>query len=87
MFFYAARAETRAHLGRVCLVVGGTVRFYNSEKGFGFISPDGGGSEVFVHVSAIEDAGLADLRCGDRIRYTPKADREGRCAASELRKI
>jgi CspA family cold shock protein len=65
-------------------VIGGTVKFYNIEKGFGFIAPDTGGPDVFVHVSAIEVAGLASLQPGDRLLYTPRADREGRCAASML---
>lgn len=63
----------------------GTVKFYSSMKGFGFISPDGGGADVFVHVSAIEKAGLAALNSGDRIAYNCIADRQGRHAAADLR--
>ena len=65
----------------------GTVRFYNSLKGFGFISPDGGGNDVFVHVSAIETAGLQSLSTGERIRYSTMADRQGRHAACDLQLI
>jgi len=64
----------------------GRVKFYNSEKGFGFISPDGGGADVFVHVSAVERAGLLALISGEHILYTGGADREGRFAAAELRR-
>lgn len=62
----------------------GTVRFYNSVKGFGFIAPEGGGNDVFVHVSAIESAGLQTLTTGQRVRYKVVADREGRQAASDI---
>jgi cold shock protein len=65
----------------------GTVKFYNSGKGFGFISPDGGGTDVFVHVSAVESAGLETLLIGERVRYSTKADRQGRYAACELSKL
>jgi CspA family cold shock protein len=65
----------------------GTVRFYNQEKGYGFISPDSGGAEVFVHVSTVELAGLASLQPGDRVRYETIADREGRNAAVGLSRL
>lgn len=65
----------------------GTVRFYNAGKGFGFIAPEGGGSDVFVHVSAIETAGLESLNAGERLRYSTIADRQGRHAASDIQRI
>jgi|GEM_PF-1730526 len=69
------------------VIATGIVRFYNPDKGFGFISPDGGGSEVFVHVSAVESAGLDALHTGERLRYTPFADRQGRHAASGIERV
>ena len=62
----------------------GTVKFFSMEKGFGFISPEEGGADLFVHVSAVELAGLGTLSPGERIRYTPAADRRGRYAATDL---
>lgn len=66
-------------------MLSGTVRFYNRDKGFGFILPDDGGSEVFVHVSSIELAGLETLRTGDRVCFQTRVNREGRNAAVDLR--
>lgn len=63
------------------------MRFYNQDKGYGFICPDTGGAEVFVHVSTVEQAGLNALQPGDRVRYEAGADREGRNAAIGLRRL
>ena len=63
----------------------GIVRFYDRTRGFGFIAPEDGGGDVFVHVSAVERAGLQDLSSGARISYSTIADRQGRHAAAELR--
>ena len=63
----------------------GTVKFYSPGKGFGFITPDEGGADVFVHVSALEQSGMAGLNSGDRISYTCIADRQGRRAAADVR--
>lgn len=56
----------------------GTVKFYNEEKGFGFIKPDGGGADVFVHVSAIERSGLGPLTQGARISFETEPDKRGK---------
>jgi CspA family cold shock protein len=64
----------------------GTVKWFNSQKGFGFIQPDAGGPDVFVHISAVERAGLPTLSDGQRISYDIVADRRtGKSAADHLR--
>ena len=61
----------------------GTVKFFNSQKGFGFISPVDGGNDVFVHISAVEKAGMASLREGQKVSYDVVTER-GKLAASNL---
>jgi CspA family cold shock protein len=61
----------------------GTVKFFNSSKGFGFIQPDDGAADVFVHVSAVERAGLPGLNEGDKVSYDVVTER-GKLAASNL---
>jgi len=65
-------------------VATGTVKFFNTTKGFGFIQPSDGGKDVFVHISAVERAGLGTLREGDKISYDVVNER-GKDAASNLR--
>ena len=55
----------------------GTVKFFNSAKGFGFIAPDGGGKDVFVHVSAVEAAGLRTLNEGQKVEFDVLPDARG----------
>ena len=55
----------------------GTVKFFNLAKGFGFIAPEGGGKDVFVHVSAVESAGLRSLTEGQRVTFEIEADKKG----------
>ena len=62
----------------------GTVKWFNSQKGFGFIQPDGGGKDVFVHISAVERAGLQGLNEGQKISYEVQAER-GREAAVNIK--
>ena len=52
----------------------GTVKFFNADKGFGFIAPEGGGKDVFVHVSAIEAAGMRSLAEGQRVSFDTQPD-------------
>jgi len=66
----------------------GTVKWYNAQKGFGFIQPDDGGKDAFVHVSAIERAGMSDLREGQKIQFELVADtRSGKMSADKLRAV
>jgi CspA family cold shock protein len=63
----------------------GTVKWFNGQKGFGFIQPDDGSKDVFVHISAVEQAGLPGLREGQKISYELIADRRtGKSSASRL---
>ena len=63
----------------------GTVKFFNKMKGFGFITPDGGGSDAFVHISAVEAAGLGGLDQDQRVSYDLEPDRRGRESAANLK--
>ena len=64
----------------------GIVKWFNAEKGYGFIQPDEGGKDVFVHISAVEQAGLRNLQEGQKIDFEIVADRRsGKSAASNLR--
>ena len=56
----------------------GTVKFFNVAKGFGFITPDTGGKDVFVHATALEFAGISSLREGDKVSFVLEDDRKGR---------
>ncbi len=63
----------------------GTVKWFNSTKGFGFIAPDGGGQDVFVHISAVEKAGLTGLKDNQKVSFEMQAGRDGRSSAGDLR--
>jgi CspA family cold shock protein len=66
----------------------GTVKWFNSTKGFGFIQPDGGGTDVFVHISAVERAGMRDLNEGQKVSYEIVADkRSGKSSADNLKAV
>jgi cold shock protein len=63
----------------------GTVKFYNDQKGFGFIQPDGGGKDVYVHASALERAGMRGLREGEKVSFDAEEDsRTGKIAVSNI---
>lgn len=56
----------------------GIVKFFNADKGFGFITPDDGGKDVFVHITAVKEAGMADLRDGQRVSFDTEPDSRGK---------
>jgi CspA family cold shock protein len=63
----------------------GTVKWFNSVKGYGFIQPDDGGQDVFVHISAVERAGLGQLNEGQKVSYEVERDkRSGKSSAGQL---
>jgi len=66
----------------------GTVKWFNAQKGFGFIQPDGGGADAFVHISAVERAGLRDLREGQKVSYELAQDRRsGKMSVDQLKAL
>ena len=65
----------------------GTVKFYNGNKGFGFIEPVDGGKDIFVHVSALERAGLDGLAEGQKLQFDLEQDTKGRSSAANLQLI
>ena len=62
----------------------GTVKWFNPTKGYGFISPEDGGKDTFVHISAVERAGLSSLQEGQRVSYELQSGRDGRTSAENL---
>lgn len=62
----------------------GTVKFFNASKGFGFIAPDDGGKDAFVHISAVEHARLTGLSDGQKISYDLESGRDGKVSATNL---
>ncbi len=65
----------------------GTVKWFNTTKGFGFIAPDDGGKDVFVHISAVERAGMTGLADNMKIEYDLREGRDGRSSATELKAL
>jgi CspA family cold shock protein len=80
-----ARAMNAIVRFREMTMANGTVKFFNGQKGFGFIAQDGGGPDVFVHVSAVERAGMRGLAEGQKVTFDIEADRKsGKSAATNL---
>ena len=66
----------------------GTVKWFNGQKGFGFIQPDGGGADVFVHISAVERAGMGSLNEGQKVSFEIERDqRNGKTSAGQLQNV
>ena len=66
------------------MAITGTVKFFNADKGYGFIAPDNGGNDAFVHISAVERAGMVTLNQNQRVQYELEEDRRGKMAAVNL---
>lgn len=64
----------------------GVCKFFNAAKGFGFLAPDGGGKDAFVHISAVEKSGIGELKEGDKVSYELKTER-GKPAAANLKRV
>ena len=62
----------------------GTVKFFNADKGYGFIAPDNGGQDAFVHISAVERSGMATLNQNQRVSFELEQDKRGKMAAVNL---
>lgn len=62
----------------------GTVKFFNTDKGFGFIAPDGGGTDSFVHITAVQAAGMNSLDKDQRVKFELETDQRGRTSAVNL---
>ncbi|MDR6127871.1 CspA family cold shock protein [Sphingomonas sp. SORGH_AS802] len=65
-------------------MITGTVKFFNADKGYGFIAPETGGDDAFVHISAVERAGMATLDRDQRVSYELETDRRGKTSAVNL---
>lgn len=65
-------------------MITGTVKFFNNDKGYGFIAPEDGSSDAFVHISAVERAGMATLNKDQRVSYELETDRRGKTSAVNL---
>lgn len=65
----------------------GTVKFFNIDKGYGFISPEGGGNDSFVHISAVERAGMTTLQTDQRVSYDIENDQRGKSSAVNLQAV
>jgi CspA family cold shock protein len=74
----AVGAGGEATTGELSMAMTGTVKFFNGERGYGFIKPDDGGRDVFVHITAVERAGLKSLIEGQRISFDVEPDKKGK---------
>ena len=72
------RVTAKQYGGGFPMAMTGTVKFFNGERGYGFIKPDDGGRDVFVHITAVERAGLKELAEGQRITFEVEPDKKGK---------
>ena len=84
MLWHAAWHVSRSE---VYVLSTGTVKWFNPSKGFGFVEPEGGGNDVFVHISAVERAGISTLNEGDRIEYELVKGQNGKSSAEDLKLV
>jgi len=84
----ALRARVASYmLVELLLMATGTVKWFNAQKGYGFIQPENGGADVFVHISAVERAGMDNLREGQKLNYELEQGQRGRVSAVNLRAV
>jgi CspA family cold shock protein len=86
--FYASPSQKRAQFAPHSKeedMTTGTVKFFNDGKGYGFIAPDGGGNDAFVHISAVENSGMQTLRENQRVNYDLQEDCRGKMSAVNLK--
>ena len=69
------------------MAMGGTVKFFNGERGYGFIKPDDGGRDVFVHITAVERAGLTGLNEGQKVSFDLERGQQGKMSATNLKAV
>ena len=81
------RVDIRLHSNQEIFVATGTVKWFNASKGFGFIQADDGSKDVFVHISAVEKAGLSNLNEGQKIQYELQKGKDGKTSAGDLKSI
>ncbi|MBL6604639.1 MAG: cold-shock protein [Alphaproteobacteria bacterium] len=65
----------------------GTVKWFNTTKGYGFIAPEDGSTDVFVHISAVQNSGMTDLQEGQQVEYELEAGKNGKTAAVNLKAV
>ena len=82
----ALRARVASYM-ELLLMATGTVKWFNAQKGYGFIQPENGGADVFVHISAVERAGMDNLREGQKLNYELEQGQRGRVSAVNLRAV
>jgi CspA family cold shock protein len=81
----ASRVQAQRHSEKACFMTNGTVKFFSQQKGFGFIQPDDGSKDVFVHISALERAGLSGLNEGQKVAFDTQQDRKtGKTAVANI---
>ena len=84
----ALRARVASYmLMELLLMAIGTVKWFNAQKGYGFIQPENGSADVFVHISAVERAGMDNLREGQKLNYELEQGQRGRVSAVNLRAV
>lgn len=75
---FPAMHDVQAYLGRGTMALSGTIKFFDVNKGYGFIKPDDGGRDLFVHITALEQAGVQSLNEGQRLTYEVEPDKKGK---------
>jgi CspA family cold shock protein len=80
------RAPAFCHERNICMSIG-TVKWFNATKGYGFITPDDGSNDVFVHISDVQRSGLQDVREGDKLEFDLQRGQQGKMSATNLKSV